>query len=397
MLIALAVLAALINRYGTVRNLIIAGVVLALVLTGFVAWKLHGTSSPEAAARKANYPLWVAATRPRKFGPRLILWSMYVLLKLYRYRWIPVPRPFGVYEARRREYRRWVYSVRKWIRGIIGIIGGKGGIGKSTIVPNLSTEERVATEEPVIAFDADSGGGVLAERFQLVGVPTLTSDDVARMIVRDGWTPNHESLSRLLAFHEASGVGITTMEKGSEIDATTMAMTLQTLLSSVNSVYVDTTPGFKEENTYGVASVVTVPILPGNIHVDADKSFIRKTLDEPGYGFRDRLARGEGVVIAISAVRWMDFNMRTVYELAELFGVDPKYIVLLPYNKWFKNTKPVPYDREKREYARQISSKYRFALSWLLRVRAEVAIEYNKRHPADPVPGEQIPCNITKP
>jgi|GEM_PF-6763808 len=360
------------------RQAIVGAAILLSLMVLFVMSRLGDGMKPE----------WLPASKPEKFGPRRLLWHGYVVFKMWRYPLVPLPRPFAFYGVKRDENRDWVYSVRHAIRAIVVFFDGKGGIGKTTGSTWLAAEERIATEQPVGLLDADSGGGDDAlDRFELDASQALSTDDCANMIINHGWIPTYEDIGRLMQFHDATGVGVTTMQNDSNIDRDTMSALLLGILPAVNAIYVDATPGYKEPNTYGAIRVATVTVLPGLYHVKASIKRIRMTLDHKGYGLREKIAEGKGVIIEISAVPWRKFNVRTQYELAERFGVDPKFVVLLPYNRWLKNTQPVAYDRDKREYTWRVPIKYRWALSQVLRLRAEIALEHNKAHPPASVPG----------
>lgn len=340
-------------------------------------------SSPDSSAvpsprPRRTTPEWVIASRPIKPGLRRVFWWFYKNLQLFRWSWVPVPRTVSLYWRRVYENRAWVYENRLLIKAIVQIFTEKGGSGKSTISTWLAAEERMTTEHDVLLVDADSGGGHVAERFELDPDATFTTSAAVELFVHRAGTLTVHTLQRLATLHGPTGVFVTNMLMKAEITREAMAATLRALWAFVATVYVDCTPGFKEENTYGTAQVATVALLPGCIHVNADMSSIKKTLDDTDLGFRNRVYDGRnGFVIVIEAVRWKDYNLRTVYHFAEEFRVAPEDIVLIPYDPWLHATNPVRYDRSYR-HAQVLRPKTRYALSELLRRRAEVAMAFNK-------------------
>ena len=187
------------------------------------------------------------------------------------------------------------------------------------------------------------------------------------------------------------------MEHGSHIGPSDFDWTVRALRKVFHSVVVDTTPGYKEQNTLAVIRNASVIVIPGNIHADDDMDQVVETLDHPEYELRARYDRGEGPIIAISAIRWWQYNVRTVYELAKRFDVDPEHIVLLPYSRWLKNQRPVNYQRDTSEYGWPIGPKYRYAVSWLLRRKTEMTLQHNRNNPPAAIPGAPAPLVIDHP
>lgn len=346
-------------------------------------------TTKRSANKPVTHPQWVLASRPIKPGPRRVLWWVYMTCRLYNLRWIPVPRHVGVYWRRQGENRKWSYGNRKSTRAIIAVVQGKGGCGKTTITTYDSVEDRASTEELVLVIDADSGGGVIAgDRFELNVKGKFTTESLSERIQRDPRI-TAEELDRRVMWHEPTNIGVVPMNTGADLSAEQMSQLVTALAPLAHSVYVDTTPGFKEVNTPGAVSVANVVMLPATYHVMADRIQLRSTLDHQQYELRS--SKKDSVLIQVSGIRWWQYNLRTVYELASEFEVSPEQIILVPYSRWLKGTKPVTYDRLTRTLL-HLSPKTRYAKSVAVRRRGEVA----ERNPLNlPLQGPLAPGTET--
>lgn len=331
-------------------------------------------------------PDWAIASRPQKVGIRRLLWFFYCLLRLHKYDWIPVPRACGSYQRREAENWGFVRATSDQVMAIIATIGGKGGILKTTILTWLAAGWARASTGFTVLVDADSNATTSASRrFEVKPEDTLATSQMSDMILHHGWQPTCEDLVRLLACHLESMVRVTYMPPKKTIAGNEFSRVLKELKPACHTLFVDTTPGRTETNTYGVIDAVTVPILSGKINSDDDLYAIGTTLSYEDYHLQERMTCGDDVLIAIGAVRWRDFNLRTTYKFAERYGVRPDQIVLFPADRYILKTGPVRHSR--------VPAKYHYANSQLARRCAEAAIRYNNAHPPATVPGE--PATLT--
>ncbi len=342
-------------------------------------------------------PAWLAAARPpaRKWrsattwwkrvlfmaipwGPRRMLWFWYELLRLYKLEWIPVPRTGPSERSAARANREWLYHNRMRIKQIVMVYLAKPDGDTTTFATLMAAYERITCGHDVLLCDLDSRGGQAYERFGLDRDKTITSDEIAKIASRHeyDWLPQPSMLHALVAQHEDTGVMVTFMPKGTKIHGWNVRRALTALSPTVGSIYVDTTPGFEDPSTAGAAYAAPLVILPGHIHVEADMVSIQESLDTEKYKIR----KDHRYLIVIESVRRRDYNLRTVYRLAERFDVDPDCIVLVPYDKWLRDSGYIVFDRDTRQFCK-LRLKTRYALSELMRRRGELALEFNREHP----------------
>lgn len=336
---------------------------------------------------RSGKPDWYLASHPKNWL-WIALWWMYGLIGGYNYRFIPVPRYWGSSRRRIRENERFMYENEAHSKGIFSYHSMKGGALKSTVSTWSAAENAANTSGTTLLVDADSGMLQSAARRFIVYLHTkfLRFPNAAKLILHKGWVPKNEEILEFAPRHEESGAYILTMDEVTDFTSEQMKHVLETLKPAVGSLFVDPGPGNKEENSSGVIRASTVVTLTGIHENDDSVAGVHASLNEEAYGLRKRIENGETVFIAIGGVRWLDFNKRTQYKLAEDFGVTPESVVLLPDHKHILKTRPV---RRK-----AVSLKFKYAISNLNRLRVEAAIAYNQLHPlaepAAPISEEEL-------
>lgn len=328
---------------------------------------------PKIAHHKKELPPWVVASRPEHWGIRLCLWWVWKQF-LYRFKWIPQPRPWGSYQRRTSENTSFCIDHRGEAMAIITVVAPKGGSGKTS----RSTWGAVsdgAVFHTVLLCDLDTiGNNAAVRRLSCTPENTMSIDRVAHMITtaEHPWVPSFSDLVTRLESYPG-GVWIFRCPSGFKPTVSDTCRVIEALKKSCHTLWVDTGPGVSNDATAGAVRASTIRMLTVLYkRVDSIRG-AEIALDHPPYGMKegDRLRY---TLIAVSGVPWRAFNTRTQYEYAERFGVRPDQIVLIPVNQMQRDEEPVR--------PTKLGAKSGFAESWLTRRRVELAIEYNLNHPS---------------
>lgn len=336
-------------------------------------------------ASSSDVPQWLIESEPRRWTDQWIAWKSYKTAKCYLRRNIPLPDFWGPYRPRILENHAFVRRESDFSMAIVVVVSLKGGGAKTTTTTWDGAEDSELTSGLTLIVDADSSGiESAAERLSISTDPAiseffLSTPQVADKILNRNWVPTSEQLVYFTAKHEASRVRVLTMDT-SDLSRSEMAQMLRALKPATHSIYVDTTPGLKEQNTYGAIDAATLVVVSTIYDNTSAINAAKQTLRTAEYGLQKRLAAGDDVVLAIHGVEPKDFNPRFQYEQAAEFGLKPDQVSLFPMDKYAFKARPV--DRSK------VSERYLFALSEHRRRCAEAAIRWNEKYPMNPLPGD---------
>lgn len=340
---------------------------------------------PPQSKSSGDLPQWLIDSEPPKGSDQWVAWKTYVMTKSYRRPGVPVPNLWGSYRARIAENHAFVRKESDDSMAIVAVVSVKGGGGKTTTTTWDGAEDSELTNGLTLILDADSSGVESAsERLSIENSEYdrefyLSTPQVADKILHRGWIPTAEQLTFFTTKHAASRVRVLAMDT-SDLSRAEMKQVLRALKPSVHSIYVDTTPGLKEPNTYGVIDAATLVVVSTIYDNTSALNAAKQTLDTKEYGLRQRLANGDDVILAVHGVESRDFNPRYQYQVSEEFGLQPNQISLFPMDKYAFKARPV--DRGK------VSERYLFALSEHRRRCAEAAIRWNQKYPLNPLPGD---------
>ena len=344
------------------------------------------TPAPPAPSRQSKLPDYVLAGKPIGKGPRRLLWLIYAYARLYKFAWIPQPRPCGLYPRRSNEIRQRVSSLRQLTMAIIAVITVKGGATKTTVATWLAVILMWIIEFQVDVFDADKGGGKVVKRYGLDPHKTLSGTEAAARITTkkyEPWNPTYEDIVAHTTA-ETGGVRVYHSPAGDVLSFQRVKEMTPKLKQNCHTFVFDTGPGFKNSTTDGIVAVSTVHIVVADGNSGEDLDDIEETLNHPDYGLRAQDKIGQ-VVIAISGIHWLQFNTRTQYEYAKRYSVAPDQIVLIPYNRYLAQNK-----RSQTVRIDAMDQKTLYAWCTLVETVEQKALAYNESHPFRPLPGGPV-------
>lgn len=353
---------------------------------------------PEKVPRSRRGPAWVLAGKPDKRGIRRALWWFYATWGLYKFSWIPQPRPITSYPQAIAMKKTKINSLRKYSMAIVAVITTKGGATKTTVTTWLAAVLKSIIQFQVSVFDADVGGGKVAKRYALDPTDTMSGIDAVRMITAphgEQWIPQFEDLVPRVSADLETGVMVFHSPAGSVIHADEIQATLPAIKSTCHTLVVDSGPGLMVSVTDGLVKQSGVRLIVADINSDEDLDDISSTLDHPEYNLRTEIA---SVVIVISAVKWLKYNTRTQYAFAKIYGVKPEQVVLIPFNRYLARnamSKTISASaisasalHSKRVTISALNHKTEYAWCTLAEVVSERAVAYNKKHPLRRLPSQ---------
>lgn len=336
-----------------------------------------------------GHPQWLIDSEPPQGTNHRTYWSIYTALKLYSKPKAKVPNFWGSFDDHIAENHAFVHDNSDDTMAIIVYVTVKGGGGKTTTCTWDGAEDAVVTDGISLIIDADSTAiESAAERLETPREGYLTTPQAADKILRLNWVPTPEQITTFSPRHEESHVRVLTMDT-SDLSREEMTTVLQALKPAVHTLFVDTTPGLKETNTYGALDAATLVVVSTLYDNTSAMNAAKITLENKEYGLRSRLARGDDVILAIHGVEPRDYNRRYQYEQAEKFNLRPDQISLFPYDPYVAKARPVR--------RAEASKKYLFALSEHRRRCAEKAIAWNKKYPLDLLPGSDEKPSVGQP
>lgn len=352
--------------------------------------------------RSAHYPPFVMAGRPLKIGPRRALWWLWSRFGLYNhaFRWIPQPRPYGLYARHVLALVGNINYVRKYSHTIIDVITLKGGGGKTTVTTWLAAALMHAHKWLVYILDLDHALSKVMGRF---GHPNKTSGTAWTILhaiehiyglAQKGQQITTEDLLRHSWTDEATGVAFFEGPSEAEpFDATHVDASIPIIAGCTHTTIVDNRPTVTEGAMRAGVYRSCVHVLPGVVGITDHMGGIETTMTRHDLGLstcttahdpetdRDLVVlekAGDTVVVVVIGVRWHQYNTRTQYEIAERFKIDPDRVVLWPYNRYMS--------RNRRVLLRAVDTRTLHAIFTLSWVVTKMAVRQNSASGAIVVP-----------
>jgi MinD-like ATPase involved in chromosome partitioning or flagellar assembly len=231
---------------------------------------------------------------------------------------------------------------------IIAVLTTKGGATKTTVSTWLSATLASVNHSSVAIFDVDRGGGKVAKRFGFNPKTVMTTDRFVNHILA-GESFDHSTLVRMTESDPLTGVTVFHSQPGQSVTAEKMETALTVLKTELHTLVIDTGPGVRVPSTNASAAVSNVQVVVGNGNSGDDLSDIAATLAHQPYKLAESYAQDEdgnvtafgikdSVVIAISGLHRLKCNTRSQYAFAEQYGVKPEKIVLIPFNRYLRQT-----------------------------------------------------------
>ena len=161
----------------------------------------------------------------------------------------------------------------------IGVVSGKGGVGKTTVVTNLSTALTTKFQKQITVIDCNVTASHLSMHFGAYFNP-LTVNNVLKV----------ETTIEQVIFKHASGVKVVPASLNLTdligVDISILGEKIQNLFSNEDFVFLDTAPGFGKEAVSGIkackeALIVTTPDIPAITDVIRGKGVLEELGVEP--------------------------------------------------------------------------------------------------------------------
>lgn len=334
--------------------------------------------------KESHIPDWHLASEPsgaRWRNPWWLLWWLYGHAYIYKLRWVPIPHYWGWLASQTRHNHGRVWDLSQLAVSVYAVVSRKGGRAKTSLTTWLASNASYHTDGTTIIIDGDSGSkGDAAARLNInMEEAPINFEQVKQLILTRFWRPTNRELSGLLPRDPFTGVRILAPTDVTNVSRRNMK-TLITHLRPCGSLWIDTTPGSKEQSTWGVwdmARIVSVACMFDTVDVARSINIMRDEESDKITRFSERLKEGTLFIVASDVPRGK-FNRRTQYELAEKLGVATEQVILLPYDRHLK--------REGEVRWHLASPLFRYALSDQNRILAEAAARDNAKHPiANPI------------
>lgn len=379
-------------------------IVLVTVATvAFVVWDmfllmvgagiLAAITTLSLVRHNADYPSFAVAARPIGPGPRRVLWWFWTRLNLYRWNWIPQPRTHGLYARRVAEDLRYIHDNR-WESSTIGVVMTlKGGATKTTVLTWLAAFIKQATQWMLFVMDLDHGRGKVELRF---GEPrpgsgvAWTVKEALRRISDNPYTlTDREVREHAWADPETGVMFFHGPIETHPFDEHDVIVTLQRLNDLYHTALVDLRGTLSDPSLEGAFWASYVRMIPCHLSSDEEVRDVAATLLRPGYALSEFdpavvhedpasilyglpviTSVNPSVMIVLSDVPRARYNERTRHEMAELFGINPERIVLIPRNPVMVKTRQVRLG--------SVSPRVLHAVSQAARVFTTIAIQENR-------------------
>ncbi|OBK13748.1 hypothetical protein A5636_09085 [Mycobacterium asiaticum] len=231
----------------------------------------------------------------------------------------------------------------------IGMLGLKGGVGKTTTTVTLGTMLAQVRGDRVLVLDADPGCGNLAERAGRTS-PSSIADLVADENlshyndVRAHTSVNAHNLEILPTAE------YTTAQRG--LSGDDLRFAVDTVSKFYNLVLADCGPGLFDPVTRGVLETASAIVIVTNVSLDSARQAESALEWLRHSGFQDLLSR---VVVVINHVALGETNVpekQLVRQFQQL--VQPDRVVLLPWDKHIATGTEIQLDRLGPGYRRRV-------------------------------------------
>lgn len=185
----------------------------------------------------------------------------------------------------------------------------------------------------------------------------------------------------MLPMHKESGVFLLAPSKKIIMSVNESERLLGALNPAFGVMFIDSTPGVKEDCNIGAQNRATVTIINAEYNTNEffyDLLSIRDDMNEgegEASGLFERLVAEKRLFIEVNSVPKAKFNRRTQYEIAKKLEIENEQVILVPYEYQIKEKSPV------RRAA--VSQRYLYAVSESARTLTEAAAAYNRNNPWD--------------
>ncbi len=241
--------------------------------------------------------------------------------------------------------------VRRKPRGSyqIGMLGLKGGVGKTTTTVTLGTMLAQVRGDRILVLDADPGCGNLAERAGRTS-PSSIADLVAdRNLshyndVRAHTSVNADNLEILPTAE------YTTAQRG--LSGDDLRFAVDTVSKFYNLVLADCGPGLFDPVTRGVLETASAIVIVTNVSLDSARQAESALEWLRHNGYQDLLSR---VAVVINHVAVGETNVaekQLVRQFQQL--IQPNRVVLLPWDKHIAEGTEIQLDRLDPVYKRRV-------------------------------------------
>lgn len=231
----------------------------------------------------------------------------------------------------------------------IGMLGLKGGVGKTTTTVTLGTMLAQVRGDRILVLDADPGCGNLAERAGRTS-PSSIADLVADQNlshyndVRAHTSVNADNLEILPTAE------YTTAQRG--LSGDDLRFAVDTVSKFYNLVLADCGPGLFDPVTRGVLETASAIVIVTNVSLDSARQAESALEWLRHNGYQDLLSR---VVVVINHVAVGETNVaekQLVRQFQQL--VQPNRVVLLPWDKHIAEGTEIQLDRLDPVYRRRV-------------------------------------------
>ncbi|WP_264956315.1 nucleotide-binding protein, partial [Mycobacterium kiyosense] len=241
--------------------------------------------------------------------------------------------------------------IRRQPRGSyqIGMLGLKGGVGKTTTTVTLGTMLAQVRGDRILGLDADPGCGNLAERAGRTS-PSSIADLVADKNVshyndvRAHISVNSDNLEILPTAEYA------TAARG--LSGEDLRLAVDTVSKFYNLVLADCGPGLFDPVTRGVLETASAIVIVTNVSVDSARQAESALKWLRHNGYQDLLDR---VVVVVNHVAVGETNVaekQLVRQFQQL--VRPDRVVLLPWDKHIATGSEIQLDQLDPDYKRRV-------------------------------------------
>ncbi|OBI82739.1 hypothetical protein A9X01_22015 [Mycobacterium asiaticum] len=241
--------------------------------------------------------------------------------------------------------------VRRKPRGSyqIGVLGLKGGVGKTTTTVTLGTMLAQVRGDRILVLDADPGCGNLAERAGRTS-PSSIADLIADQNlshyndVRAHTSVNAHNLEILPTAE------YTTAQRG--LSGEDLRFAVDTVSKFYNLVLADCGPGLFDPVTRGVLETASAIVIVTNVSLDSARQAESALEWLRHNGYQDLLSR---VVVVINHVAVGETNVaekKLVRQFQQL--VQPDRVVLLPWDKHIATGTEIQLDQLDPAYQRRV-------------------------------------------
>ncbi len=317
---------------------------------------------------------WVMAFKPeKKFSIAYIKWWLYTRLRLMRFEFISPPSTtVGAWKEIRANIK-YLIDHRDEISAVVAVLSAKGGAAKSTIIQWLAAFMGYYVKLKPALLGMDVGADKTVSRFA-ADEEKVFPVSLLNTLVKQGVAFSADWLLTQTQTDAESGLVLfkakpkTSPLRDYNIEETTNMMRYMHKLYPLT--FGDTGPGTVMKAAEGAALAADVTLISNkglSVEVLND---IQATIDLKNYDLKSKKI---SPIVVIGGVLPRMLNTRTQYEIvAAKCGVDPKNVILLPYDRYLDDQKRF---NLKRVHIPALSTRSTLMLSRLAKRVVEVIVE----------------------